>query len=143
MHTLIKIVSQAGSIPGSIKSQLHGLPIAVKDMIDTIDMPTQHNSPIYRGHQPSKDAAIVSILKSLGGIISGKLTLMSLLLAESYLPRQILTIKPILLVAHQVVLLQLLHPDNNAFYWNSNWWICTEASQLLWHLWNETNVWIC
>jgi len=44
----------------SIKSQLHGLPIAVKDMIDTIDMPTQHNSPIYRGHQPSKDAAIVS-----------------------------------------------------------------------------------
>ena len=56
----------------SIKSQLHGLPIAVKDMIDTIDMPTQHNSPIYRGHQPSKDAAIVSILKSLGGIISGK-----------------------------------------------------------------------
>ena len=57
---------------GSVKSQLHGLPIAVKDMIDTVDMPTQHNSPIYKDHQPSKDAAIVSILKSLGGIISGK-----------------------------------------------------------------------
>ncbi len=57
---------------GSIKSQLHGLPIAVKDMIDTVDMPTQHNSPIYKDHQPSKDAAIVSILKSLGGVISGK-----------------------------------------------------------------------
>ena len=57
---------------GSIKSQLHGLPIAVKDMIDTVDMPTQHNSPIYKDHQPGKDAAIVSILKSLGGVISGK-----------------------------------------------------------------------
>ena len=57
---------------GSSNSKIHGLPIAVKDMIDTADMPTQHNSPIYKNHQPSKDAAIVSILKSLGGVISGK-----------------------------------------------------------------------
>jgi Asp-tRNA(Asn)/Glu-tRNA(Gln) amidotransferase A subunit family amidase len=57
---------------GLSNSKIHGLPIAVKDMIDTADMPTQHNSPIYKDHQPSKDAAIVSILKSLGGVISGK-----------------------------------------------------------------------
>lgn len=57
---------------GISKSKIHGLPIAVKDMIDTADMPTQHNSPIYKDHQPSKDAAIVSILRSLGGVISGK-----------------------------------------------------------------------
>ena len=31
---------------------LHGIPIGVKDVFDTADMPTQHNSPHYRGHTP-------------------------------------------------------------------------------------------
>jgi Asp-tRNA(Asn)/Glu-tRNA(Gln) amidotransferase A subunit family amidase len=34
------------------RGALHGLPIGVKDMIDTADMPTTHNSPIYQGHRP-------------------------------------------------------------------------------------------
>lgn len=53
-------------------SRLHGLPVGVKDMIDTADMPTQHNSPIYQGHRPAKDAAVVAITRALGGIILGK-----------------------------------------------------------------------
>src|SRR5215212_4225033 len=36
---------------------LHGIPIAVKDLIDTFDMPTGYGSPIYEGHRPAADAA--------------------------------------------------------------------------------------
>lgn len=51
---------------------LHGVPVAVKDMIDTADLPTEYNSPIYRGHRPARDAACVSILRSRGAVILGK-----------------------------------------------------------------------
>ena len=55
-----------------VKGPLHGLPIGVKDMIDTGDMPTQHNSPIYTGHQPAADAACIAILRASGALILGK-----------------------------------------------------------------------
>lgn len=51
---------------------LHGVPVGIKDMIDTRDMPTQHNSPIYVGHRPNQDAACVSLLRSAGAVILGK-----------------------------------------------------------------------
>ena len=51
---------------------LHGLPVAVKDMIDTADMPTQHNSPIYQGHRPARDGAVVTIARETGALILGK-----------------------------------------------------------------------
>jgi len=54
------------------RSALHGIPVAVKDMIDTCDLPTQHNSPIFAGHRPGKDAACVRILRALGAVILGK-----------------------------------------------------------------------
>ena len=54
------------------RSPLHGVPVGIKDMIDTADMPTQHNSPIYTGHRPGQDAACVSILRSAGAVILGK-----------------------------------------------------------------------
>src|SRR5205085_5285606 len=51
---------------------LSGLPIGVKDTIDTADMPTEHGSPIYRGNRPSADAACVALLRTAGGTIMGK-----------------------------------------------------------------------
>jgi amidase len=51
---------------------LHGLPIGVKDLIDTAGMRTTYGSPIFREHVPSKDAAIVSRLKDAGAIVVGK-----------------------------------------------------------------------
>jgi Asp-tRNA(Asn)/Glu-tRNA(Gln) amidotransferase A subunit family amidase len=54
------------------RGPLHGIPVAIKDMIDTRDMPTQHNSPIYAGHRPGQDAACVAILRAAGAIIFGK-----------------------------------------------------------------------
>lgn len=51
---------------------LHGVPVAIKDMIDTGDMPTQYNSPLYAGFRPARDAACVSVLRSSGAVIMGK-----------------------------------------------------------------------
>ena len=51
---------------------LAGLPIGVKDVIDTADMPTQHGSPIYRGNRPFADAACVALTRMAGGAILGK-----------------------------------------------------------------------
>jgi amidase len=52
--------------------RLSGLPIGVKDIIDTADMPTEHGSPIYRGNRPFADAACVALLRMAGGTILGK-----------------------------------------------------------------------
>jgi Asp-tRNA(Asn)/Glu-tRNA(Gln) amidotransferase A subunit family amidase len=54
------------------RGPLHGIPIGVKDMIDTFDMPTQHNSPIYANHRPGQDAAAVTTLRAAGAVIFGK-----------------------------------------------------------------------
>jgi len=54
------------------KGPLHGLPIGVKDVIDTSDMPTQMQSPAYEGHQPKTDAACVAMLRAAGAVILGK-----------------------------------------------------------------------
>jgi Asp-tRNA(Asn)/Glu-tRNA(Gln) amidotransferase A subunit family amidase len=51
---------------------LAGLPVGVKDVIDTVDMPTQHGSPIYRGNRPFADAACVALIRAAGGVILGK-----------------------------------------------------------------------
>jgi len=51
---------------------LHGLPFGVKDMIDTVDYPTQNNSPIYVGNQPSHDAHAVRVVKVEGAYVLGK-----------------------------------------------------------------------
>ncbi|HTG97657.1 MAG TPA: amidase [Burkholderiales bacterium] len=54
------------------RSALHGVPVGIKDVIDTAGMPTEYNSPIYRGHQPKWDAACVTLLRRAGCVILGK-----------------------------------------------------------------------
>ena len=54
------------------RSPLHGVPVGIKDVIDTADMPTEYNSPIYRGHRPKTDAACVALLRRAGCVILGK-----------------------------------------------------------------------
>jgi Asp-tRNA(Asn)/Glu-tRNA(Gln) amidotransferase A subunit family amidase len=51
---------------------LHGVPIAVKDLIDTVDMPTGYGSSIYEGHRPAADAACVALARAAGAIVVGK-----------------------------------------------------------------------
>jgi amidase len=62
----------------SRRGPLHGLPVAVKDNIDTADMPTGYGSPIYDAHAPAVDAACVSLLKGAGGLVLGKTVLAEL-----------------------------------------------------------------
>jgi amidase len=54
------------------RGPLHGIPIAVKDLIDTADMPTAYGSPIYRDHQPAADASCVALARAAGAIVLGK-----------------------------------------------------------------------
>jgi amidase len=54
------------------RGPLHGLPVGIKDVIDTGDMPTQMGSPIYAGHRPPSDAACVALLRAAGALIVGK-----------------------------------------------------------------------
>ncbi|THV09982.1 amidase [Rhizobium rhizophilum] len=58
--------------PKAERGRLHGLPIGVKDVFDTSDLPTTHNSPLFQGFQPAADAAVVDLLRSEGAIILGK-----------------------------------------------------------------------
>jgi Asp-tRNA(Asn)/Glu-tRNA(Gln) amidotransferase A subunit family amidase len=53
---------------------LGGFPVAIKDIIDTADMPTGYGSIIYDGNQPRMDGAIVTALKQAGAFIVGKTT---------------------------------------------------------------------
>jgi len=51
---------------------LRGLPVGVKDLIDTIDMPATYGSPIYQNHRPAWDAPCVALTRAAGGIVLGK-----------------------------------------------------------------------
>ena len=51
---------------------LCGLPVGIKDLIDTADLPTTYGSPIYAGHRPKADAACVAALRAAGAVILGK-----------------------------------------------------------------------
>jgi len=51
---------------------LHGIPVGIKDIIDTADMPTEHGTPFFKGRQPRQDAASVAALRAAGAVILGK-----------------------------------------------------------------------
>jgi Asp-tRNA(Asn)/Glu-tRNA(Gln) amidotransferase A subunit family amidase len=55
------------------RGALHGIPLGVKDIFDTHDMPTGYGSPIYVGHRPRVDAASVAIARRCGMLPLGKL----------------------------------------------------------------------
>ena len=54
------------------RGPLHGVPVGIKDIFDTADMPTEYNSAIYRGHRPRADAAAVTLLRQAGCVVLGK-----------------------------------------------------------------------
>ncbi len=57
---------------GRAIGQLHGIPVGLKDIIDTRDMPTERGTPIFAGRQPDADAALVDRLMEAGAVILGK-----------------------------------------------------------------------
>lgn len=57
---------------GAVRGALHGLPVGVKDVLDTFDQPTEYGSPIYAGHRPASDAAVIALARSAGALVLGK-----------------------------------------------------------------------
>jgi Asp-tRNA(Asn)/Glu-tRNA(Gln) amidotransferase A subunit family amidase len=58
----------ANEVPGL----LAGVPLAVKDIFDTADLPTGHGSPIYRGHRAGVDAQAVAVARAADAVVMGK-----------------------------------------------------------------------
>jgi Asp-tRNA(Asn)/Glu-tRNA(Gln) amidotransferase A subunit family amidase len=57
---------------GRATGPLHGIPVGIKDIIDTSDMPTEDGTPLHAGRTPSRDAAVVAMLRAAGAVILGK-----------------------------------------------------------------------
>ena len=57
---------------GAPLGALHGVPVGIKDSIDTADMPTENGTVLHAGRRPVKDAAVVARLRAAGAIIMGK-----------------------------------------------------------------------
>jgi len=57
---------------GRATGPLHGVPVGIKDIFDTADMPTENGSVLYSGRTPSRDATAVSMLRAAGAVIMGK-----------------------------------------------------------------------
>jgi len=54
------------------RGPLHGVPIGVKDIMDTADLPTGYGSRAYHGHRPGSDAACVALARAAGAVVLGK-----------------------------------------------------------------------
>jgi Asp-tRNA(Asn)/Glu-tRNA(Gln) amidotransferase A subunit family amidase len=67
------VLTQARALDaGPLRGLLHGLPLGVKDLFDTVDAPTAYGSPIYAGHRPAADAAAVALCREAGALVLGK-----------------------------------------------------------------------
>jgi len=67
------VLAQARQLDaGPVRGPLHGLPVGVKDLIDSADMPTAYGSPVYAGHRPRADAACVALARAAGALVMGK-----------------------------------------------------------------------
>ena len=51
---------------------LHGVPVGLKDIIDTEDMPTENGTVLHAGRRPEHDATVVALLRQAGAVIMGK-----------------------------------------------------------------------
>jgi Asp-tRNA(Asn)/Glu-tRNA(Gln) amidotransferase A subunit family amidase len=59
-------------LSGAPIGPLHGVPVGIKDIFDTADMPTEYGSAIYAARTPSRDASVVARLRAAGAVIMGK-----------------------------------------------------------------------
>ncbi len=68
-----QVIAQAQALDAaSLRGVLHGLPLGVKDIFDTHDLPTCYGSGIYSTHQPDSDAAVVALCREAGALVLGK-----------------------------------------------------------------------
>ncbi len=69
----VSALAQARALDaGPVRGLLHGLPIGVKDLFDTMDLPTTYGSAVYAPHRPAADAASVALCREAGAVVLGK-----------------------------------------------------------------------
>jgi Asp-tRNA(Asn)/Glu-tRNA(Gln) amidotransferase A subunit family amidase len=68
LHAWVRLSEQEPVVDGPLR----GLPIGVKDVIDTADLPTECGSAVHRGRRPPEDAACVTLLRRAGATVLGK-----------------------------------------------------------------------
>jgi Asp-tRNA(Asn)/Glu-tRNA(Gln) amidotransferase A subunit family amidase len=64
--------ADAWRLEGRPTGPLHGVPVGIKDIMDTADMPTENGSVLHAGRTPSRDATVVARLREAGAVIMGK-----------------------------------------------------------------------
>lgn len=69
VHAFVHLDKSANAAPDG---PFAGIPVGIKDIYDTIDMPTEYGSPIYAGFRPRRDAYAVAALRRAGAVIAGK-----------------------------------------------------------------------
>lgn len=78
LHAFVQVdavsaLAQARALDaGPVRGPLHGLPLGVKDLFDTTDLPTAYGSPVYAHHRPVADAASVTLCREAGAVVLGK-----------------------------------------------------------------------
>ncbi|MBI1774152.1 MAG: amidase [Proteobacteria bacterium] len=72
VQTPLGLASPAGLATDTVGAPLFGVPVGVKDVLDTKDLRTEYGSEIYRRHRPVADAACVARLREAGALIIGK-----------------------------------------------------------------------
>ena len=71
LHIYAHFAPEAVSRP-PMPGPLHGLPLGIKDVFDTADMPSAYGSPIWHGHRPRADAAAIAWARASGAVVIGK-----------------------------------------------------------------------
>ncbi len=74
LNALTAVTDEASLLAASDAAHgpLGGLPVLLKDIIDTRDLPTAYGSAIYQGHRPAADAAVATLLRRQGAALAGK-----------------------------------------------------------------------
>ena len=72
IHAFVSINGHAVAEAEEAKGPLAGIALAVKDIFETRSLATEYNSPIYRGHEPVRDAALVTMANKTGSTVIGK-----------------------------------------------------------------------
>lgn len=71
---VLRQAADLGNLNSSANYPLLGVPVGIKDIIDTADMPTENGTVLDAGRQPLQDATVVRLLRQAGALIMGKTT---------------------------------------------------------------------
>lgn len=74
-HSRAGALDDALASTGKLQGPLHGIPVLLKDNIDTADIPTSYGNVAFMNHHPARDATVVAKLKAAGAIVLGKTSL--------------------------------------------------------------------